>query len=571
MRKSYYLPLATVALLASSCSNEIDTPNPAAGQETEVSFNLEVPAGIQTYAYGDGTTVDRLHYAVYEHSADGSVSAPIISGTVDDAFAGNTKVYTKNFKVITGVTYDFVFFADDENSPYEFDFATATLTDKEAQANATITGNKEERDAFYGVLTYKVTEPFSKGVELRRPFAQINLGTNDLTESVVLNKFGENLERLNTSVATQTYSSLNLLTNEVSDQVAVTFEKSTVPQGETFNVAGYDYLSMNYLLMPAELVRQNCVFTIYNGDEEVRNFTVPNLPVQRNYRTNVYGTLLTSEGEVNVEIVSDFDGDLNQEEEIAPGLFYNKEEKTFGVHTADAMVALAEYIQNGKLENGAAVELKADIDMNGQVIPMVKGWNTVVKPASINGNGHTIKNMVLDQNNNAIFESFIGPIKNITVDGLTGSPDAQFTGLFGNVYGTIENVHVKNAKLYSTQGRIGAIVGIHNSGSMRNCSIENVEIVGGWAVGGMIGTINESAGAGRVYDNLIVKNVKASTAEGTGWSDYYKKVVGVMVGDVNVTGIEFTNCVIEDCDTDLPLYHSCNDYIWNGTTIKADI
>lgn len=569
MRKIYYLPLAAVALLSAACSSEVDGPNLQTGNEAEAIFSLEVPSRIQTYAYGDGTTVERLHYAVYEHSDNGTVSEPVITGSVNDAFAGATKVYTQKFKVITGVTYDFVFFADDENSPYEFDMATATLTDKEAQENGKITGNKETRDAFYGVITHTVTETFSKGVELKRPFAQLNLGTNDLTETIVKNKFGEDLAGLNTSVTTQTYASMNLLTNEVSDKVSVTFEKSGVPEGETFPVKDYDYLSMNYLLMPAELVRHNCVFAIYNGAEMVRDFTVPNLPLQRNFRTNVYGTLLTTEGEVKIEIVSDFEGDYGEEQEIAPGLFFNSEKKSYSVESAEGFVAFLENIQNGDFEKNTSVVLNADIDMDGQVLPMVKGWETT-KPISFDGNGHTISNMVIDGENRAIFESFVGSFKNLNVDGLTGSVSARFAGLFANLYGDIENVHVKNVKIHSTEGRVGAIVGIHNSGSMRNCSVENVEIVGGWSVGGMIGAINEDpVTRGRVYENLVVKNVKVSTTGAFG--EYFDKVIGVMVGDVNIKDVEFVNCVIEGCDTDLPLYHACNDYTWNETLIKADI
>lgn len=569
MRKSYFLPLSAMALIAVGCTNEMDAPVPDSGNEAEVSFTLEVPSIIQTYAYGDGTTVERLHYAVYEHSANGAVSAPVISGTVDNAFAGATKVYTQKFKVITGVTYDFVFFADDENSPYEFDFATATITDTEAIADGKITGNKEERDAFFGVLTYKVTETFSQGVELKRPFAQINLGTNDLNEDIVRNKFGNDLENLFTSVETQTYSSLNLLTNEVSGQVSVTFEKSSVPQGEEFRIKGYDYLSMNYLLMPGELVRQNCVFTIYNGNDEVRNFTVPNLPVQRNYRTNVYGTLLTTDGEVKVEIISGFDGDHSYEQEIAPGLFYNSESKTYSAESAEGLIALTESIQNESFEKNSSIVLNADIDMEGQTLTMVKGWNKD-KPTSFDGNGHTIKNIVFDKENSSIFESFIGPIKNLTVDGMVCDASVRNAGLFANVYGDIENVHVKNVTINSTEGRVGAIVGIHNSGSMRNCSVENVEIVGGWSVGGMIGAINETPATNRrAYENLVVKNVKVSTTGA--WGEYYDKVIGLLVGDINVQGVEFVNCSIEECDFDLPLYHSCSDYIWNGTPVQADL
>ena len=39
---------------------------------------------------------------------------------------------------------------------------------------------------------------------------------------------------------------------------------------------------------------------------------VENVPVQWNYRTNIYGSLLTATGNFNVTIVPDYDGSHNQ-------------------------------------------------------------------------------------------------------------------------------------------------------------------------------------------------------------------------------------------------------------------
>ncbi len=202
MKKLHYLSAAAFAILATACSNDVDVPDGQSGTEAEVAVTLQLPPEIQTYAFGDGTKAPRLQYAVYPHVEEGPIQAPVITGINENAFNGSLST-TQNFKVITGVEYDFVFFADNAEGEFQFDTATATITDKDAE-DGVINGNKENRDAFFGVLKVKVTGPFSASVELRRPFAQLNLGTNDLRESVVTNTFGADLAKLMTCVTSDT-------------------------------------------------------------------------------------------------------------------------------------------------------------------------------------------------------------------------------------------------------------------------------------------------------------------------------------------------------------------------------
>jgi len=569
MKNLQFFAVAAAAMLATSCANDIDEPATPSGNETEVMLTLGLPAQIQTYAYGDGLTAERLHYAVYEHSADGAVGAPLISGTNDTAFADGLTT-TQSFKVITGMEYDFVFFADAVDSPYAFDFDTATVTDSQAVADATIDCNLENRDAFFGVYTVKVTGQFSATVQLKRPFAQLNLGTNDLEEPIVESTFGSDLANLKTSVKTETYKSLNLLTGVASDKVAVTFGSTGIPAStEEFPVAGYKYLSMNYLLMPAEVTRQNCEFAIYNGDSEVRNFVVPNAPLQRNFRTNVYGSLLTTEGNFTIEIVPGFDGDHNPDvaEKVADGVL--KTDKVYFITNANGFTWLSNQVSANINEfAGKTIELGADIDMNNTAVQPLKLWSPE-KPVTFDGKGHTIKNMMLRGAYKSLIESTTGTVKNLTVDGMTGNlgDGRRFCGLVANSYGNFENVHVKNVKISTRDGRIGAIVGIHNGGSLIDCSVENAEITGAWSVGGMAGAVNETPGFN--YRNCVVKNVKVTNTHGYG--DVYDKMVGVIVGNINIANVIFTDCQIIDCDTELPIYNSFVDYTWNGTVIKADI
>jgi len=583
MKKLQFLAVATVALLAASCANDIDEPVALEnGGETEVTLTLGLPSQIQTYAddyaYGDGSVAERLHYAVYEHSADGTVSAPVISGTNDTAFADGLST-TQSFKVISGIEYDFVFFADAAGSPYAFDFATATVSDTQAVADGTIEGNLETRDAFFGVYTFKVTGPFHASVELRRPFAQLNLGTNDLDEPVVQATFGTDLANLKTSVKTETGTSLNLLTGVVSEKVSVTFGITGIPDKtkQTFPVENpddpYNYLSMNYLLVPAEVTRQNCEFTICNGDNAVRSFIVPNAPLQRNYRTNVFGSLLTVDGNFQIEIKpvpeDSYNPDIPDVEEVADGVL--KADKTYYISNAAGLAWLsAQTSANIGDFAGKTIELSADIDMESKAVQPIKLWSPE-KPVTFDGKGHTIKNMKFQGTYKSLIESTTGTVKNLNVDGMTGTlttgTSRRFCGLVANSYGNFENVHVKNVTLKTGDGRIGAIVGIHNGGSLIDCSVENAEITGAWSVGGMAGAVNETPGFH--YRNCLVKNVKVTNTHGYG--GVFDTMVGVIVGNINLGNVIFSDCQIIDCDTELPIYNSFTDYTWNGTVIKADI
>jgi len=571
MKKIQYLAATALAFLATACSNEVEAPGSQSGAEAEVTITLGLPSQIRTYAYGDGTTAQRLQYAVYEHQTDGTVPAPVLTGTDADAFSGGNLSTTLNVKLITGVEYDLVFFADNAGGQYEFDAATATVTDKDAD-DGTIGGNMETRDAFFGVSTIKVTGPFSASVELKRPFAQLNLGTNDLDAEVVKNKFGENLANLRTSVKAETYKSLNLITGDATDKVTVTFGSTGIPSGENFPVTGYEYLSMNYLLMPAEMTRQNCEFSICNGESEMRSFVVLNVPVQRNYRTNVYGTLITTDGEIKVDIKPEFMEPDHAKEVvvIADGVVQNKGDETkYIVSNVNGLSWISEKASANISDfAGKTIELGADIDMGNIAIQPIKLWSPE-KPVTFDGAGHTIKNVKFQGKYKSLIESTTGTVKNLNIDGMNGNlgDDRRFCGVVANSYGNFENVHVKNVKLSTRDGRIGAIVGIHNGGSLINCSVENAEITGAWSVGGMAGAVNETPGFN--YTNCVVKNVKVTNTHGYG--GVYDKMAGVIVGNINIANVIFTDCQIIDCDTELPIYNSFVDYTWNGTIIKADI
>ena len=68
----------------------------------------------------------------------------------------------------------------------------------------------------------------------------------------------------------------------------------------------YVYLSMNYLLVSNEKNLVNVEFSCISEGENAKSIskTFENIPVQRNYKTNIYGNLFTSATSWNVLFIS---------------------------------------------------------------------------------------------------------------------------------------------------------------------------------------------------------------------------------------------------------------------------
>ena len=307
--KKQLCKLAIFALLLStaSCADE-KFVDELAGGETTVTFNAQLPTGLQTRVAGDGLTATTLSYAVYEQGK----TTPLI--TSEDEVTFENHQATVSLRLAAGKTYDFLFWADsygegDTENPYTVNFDAQTLTVDYENALS----NEEARDAFFGNATVTVKGAMSENIILKRPFAQLNIGTNDMAAAKAS---GLNTEALQSSVTVSgIFSSMNLMSGEVSNSVDVTFGSNAIPK-EKFTVEDneYDYLALNYLLVSEQKGLVNCEFT-YTDGATYDTKTIDNVPVQRNYRTNIFGSLLTGSVDLGITIEPDFDTpDYNYQE-----------------------------------------------------------------------------------------------------------------------------------------------------------------------------------------------------------------------------------------------------------------
>ena len=301
--------IAAAALLVTSCNDEMDN-GLKTGNEGTVTFTAQLPSEMGTRAFADGLTAKHLQYAVYEAGQ----STPLKVFGDETTVVGEAEMVdlkkSVTLQLTSGKSYDVIFWADaTTDSPYTFNPASQEVSVDYSKVN----NNSDNCDAFFKKETITVSGNQSVDVKLTRPFAQVNIGTDDFDAAKA-----SGLKVTQTEVVAKAFATLNLATGEVADEADRTFTMKAIPtasDGEFPVAGGYKYLSMDYLLVGADKATVDVAFN-YGGPQ---NRTFTNVPVQRNYRTNIYGSLLTNTTDFNVVIEPAFIGTLGiaTDEELA--------------------------------------------------------------------------------------------------------------------------------------------------------------------------------------------------------------------------------------------------------------
>ncbi|MDO4335988.1 MAG: hypothetical protein Q4C37_09215 [Bacteroidales bacterium] len=309
MKKTDLFLMAVAAMAGmTSCSNE-EVVAPATGGDGNVNFTVSLPgSGFATRAFADGMSAEHLQMAVYDAENDNLVMIP-------EEVQFNSGLSTQvSLNLAAGRNYKIAFFANPQagdGNVYTFSAVGKTVT---VDYKKMTDYNSTDYDCFYALYeTGVVSAPINDNVTLTRPVAQVNWGTSDLEEGVVVddNAYGASAAKLVTKVTAKAYSTFDLLSGDVKgdvEEVDVTMPYSARPDAtkETFPVESetYKYLSMHYLLVPKANSVVDLTLYAHNEDSDatpaMSTVTVTNAPVQANYRTNIYGALLTNPAEFTV-------------------------------------------------------------------------------------------------------------------------------------------------------------------------------------------------------------------------------------------------------------------------------
>ncbi len=536
MKKFLLMAVAAMGLLFTACSKD-EVAQPVAEKST-VTFTVAAPELATRAEHGDGTLAKDLTYAVYNR-ADG---AKLFDGT---ATMNAELKATVEIPFVNGMTYDVLFWAESEDSPYLVDWTAKTVGYANASA---LVSNSKDYDAFYYFLTGdelpEITGPVTKTVELKRPFAQLNIKTNDAAEAA---KSGVTVKDVKV-VVKKGYSSFDLVAGEGKDKNDVTFGFAT-----TETTTGL--LAVNYLFTGGEksLVDVEFTYTDVNGKVdaagEVMEFA--SVPVQRNYRTNIVGSLLTSDGNFNIEIKKGF-------ETVE---FQINENGAVVVSSAEGLMAVAELINSTEGANDIDVVLDGDIDLSALTRAATSNWTPIGTPekpykGTFDGKGFSIKNLNIVETEAKEGKAYIGffgyakdvTIKNVVFENVNlnipcldiDHSQGHIGAVAGSLEGTstIENVTVKgDIKVYATQDANGAsrVAVVAGGNSYGNVTMKNVHVIANEG-SYLIANNNTGALAGQLQGKNVFENC-SSNIDVTVNKFFAGGIIGLAAGDS-----KFVNC-----------------------------
>lgn len=374
MKKLFYsmFALAALAMTNTSCSDELENGGINAN-EAAVTFTVQLENNVGSRAAGDGTQATKLQYWVYKAEAD--TIGTIINGLTGETTVNSDLTAEVSLTLVKGQTYNFLFWAQDPDC--------TCYTPVPAEGVITVNNyvgpaNDESRDAFFKVRKdLKVTGPINETIVLKRPFAQINVGTSigslkdAQTADVTIAKSSFTVN--NAATRLNTYSGSATVGNAVSYTLADIIESNkTDNAGDLKDVDGknYEHLAMNYILV-ADYTDNNttdeygvgenkqlvdATFEIFdNTDASINKFEIPNVPVQRNWRTNIIGDILNSNVTFNIIIDPKFDNDHN---------YFTEEELAYAALNGGEVTLKEDVV----LENHIAVKANMIVNLNGHTI-----------------------------------------------------------------------------------------------------------------------------------------------------------------------------------------------------------
>lgn len=325
MKRISILFAAAAMVFAASCQKDNFTSE---GQEAVVTFCTTLP-GVATKAVADGETANTLYYEVYTVDANGNSEKLVYDGTA----SVSGKSGSVNVRLIKNKAYNVYFWAQYESEDFTSPYNVEDLTNIGVSYENAL-ANDDRRDAFYTVLksvAYSGSE--AETVTLRRAFAQVNLATEDL--ALVLS----HASRPTTSSIeiTNLATSFNTFTGEGTGSVDAVFGTAYIPGLNDANVAdytvetvedlnnvgadnkSYDYLATAYVLVPAAEG-----YTSLSSIKATVNFAADNsielshseATIQKNWRTNIYGNLLSGQVTHNISVDQRFEDEDHNFESI---------------------------------------------------------------------------------------------------------------------------------------------------------------------------------------------------------------------------------------------------------------
>ena len=307
MKKTVFI-LFAAALAFAGCNKSVEV---GTGETVSASFQISTEMTTKATLDGDGqgVNVNRFIMEVWHVTGSGAsqvselYTRQVKYGTQITAGTNISNPAKTNFTVslVKGQDYDLLFWADCGNADGSDLYYKTDVNLKAVAMMGTYKGNDDRRDAFSQCVTLiNVTSDPSTSVQLERPFAQLNIITQDI-DDIEANSGTVKVVPDEISVAFEAPTVFNVKTQEASASAA--FTSNVAPYYSTVGSQTEHYtLSMDYILASKNQQDVKDVELTAKKNSTVLNTqTFSNIPLQRNYRTNILGNLLTTTGVFTVE------------------------------------------------------------------------------------------------------------------------------------------------------------------------------------------------------------------------------------------------------------------------------
>lgn len=368
--------IAAMAVLTGACAKEQVASGD--GETVEMTFNVDVPeTTITTKGLSDAAQVDELVFQVFltgtkdENKHYENKPVPELTQVVPVV----DKKATVKVNLVKGQRYSYAFWAQSKDPGY---YDTSDLRAVKMNT-AKVKANDPKMDAFYGFKEGETaSKSYSGHITLYRALAQINFGAKTLNRSdalqatassVTLSKVPDIFHPFwKTSETSEGKGEITYANN------AVVSEKLAI--GDKTNKTEYDYLATVYVLANKAdpmLIDASATITLSNG--RTTKVSVPNAPIQVNYRTNILGDLLNVDGVWNITVDDEFKGSDKIYDPLGSDLYKGSAvtlTEDYSAFTPSGVVipmkAVSSLDLNGytfKNENGTALDVRGSLTING--------------------------------------------------------------------------------------------------------------------------------------------------------------------------------------------------------------
>ena len=487
MKKCFLLMAGIILLVFAACQSD-ELANGGRNGEVAASFSVQLPgngnnAVTRAATAGDGTSVNRCIMEIYLN--DELYSRQIGAIQPDGLTAGF------DVRLVTSQTYKFVFWADHVKSvegdaiKTDLHYNTADLRNISMQGDYNGSGKDDTRDAFFASLEKLVTNAFSESVELTRPFGQLNIKTEDLA-SIPDNQKEEFVPVTAGLSFKNLYTGFNAATGDLlGEPTAVAYKAASAVADANGN------LTVDYLFAPNTAGGQhlvNMTLAVYNAaGGQITTKALNNIPVQRNYKTNVTGNLLTVDGKVNVMVTPAFSSPALSEKvievasvsEVAEALKTNTNVVVTEAPKEAATISLPKYESGDVAVSITLPETSNDITIN---YTTETGEESKNAPKELNITTPSVSKIIIDASESTVT-------------------------LNGQSYTAVEATTADNTLIVESSVTIGTLTLKKGNVKLYGKITTSVSKDTGWS-----GTIIRCLDNQQSYDNLIADNVSGYTS-----------------------------------------------------------